>query len=59
MPATPSPLPPDLPIAPQGQLTAHDGRVEPAPGAIPAHGRYVNADLRPVPLSERRVHTAP
>ncbi|MGI5261084.1 NCS1 family nucleobase:cation symporter-1 [Streptomyces angustmyceticus] len=54
MPATSAPLPPEPPIASPGQLTAPDGRVEPAPGAIAAHGRYVNADLRPVPLAERR-----
>ncbi|MFJ9467362.1 NCS1 family nucleobase:cation symporter-1 [Streptomyces caniferus] len=54
MSATPSPVPPELPIAPPGRLTAPDGRVEPAPGAIAVHGRYVNDDLRPVPLSERR-----
>ncbi|MGY4956300.1 NCS1 family nucleobase:cation symporter-1 [Streptomyces nigrescens] len=54
MSAPSSPVPPELPITPAGQITAPDGRVEPAPGAIAPHGRYVNADLRPVPLAERR-----
>ncbi|MEV8589240.1 NCS1 family nucleobase:cation symporter-1 [Streptomyces sp. NPDC051180] len=35
---------------PQG----HDDRVELAPGAAPADSRFVNDDLLPVPLAERR-----
>lgn len=38
---------------PSGDVTA-DGRVEPPPGAIPEDSRYSNADLRPVPVAERR-----
>ncbi|MFJ6748994.1 NCS1 family nucleobase:cation symporter-1 [Streptomyces sp. NPDC091266] len=53
MTATSPPVPSEDPAPPHGQLTAPDGRVEAAPGAIAAHDRFTNADLRPVPLAER------
>ncbi|WP_407549023.1 NCS1 family nucleobase:cation symporter-1 [Streptomyces sp. Pv4-95] len=53
MTATSPPVPPEVPEPSTHPRTA-DGRVEPSPGAIEPHGRYVNADLRPVPLAERR-----
>ncbi|MFG2889060.1 NCS1 family nucleobase:cation symporter-1 [Streptomyces sp. NPDC048248] len=53
MTATSPSVPPDVP-EPSTHARPADGRVEPAPGAIEPHGRYVNADLRPVPLAERR-----
>ncbi|MEV6650893.1 NCS1 family nucleobase:cation symporter-1 [Streptomyces sp. NPDC051219] len=37
-----------------GQRTDEQGRVELAPGAVPAEGRFVNDDLLPVPVERRR-----
>lgn len=42
------------PPAEPGRTTHLDGRVELPPGTTPADPRYSNADLRPVPVAERR-----
>lgn len=53
VPPASSPSPSD-----PGRPTDTQDRVELAPGAVPAGGRFVNDDLLPVPLAERSRTTA-